>query len=684
MRRLIVCCDGTWESELFTDDARRLTNIARIYAAIEMRDSRKHPAIEQLKLYVEGVGTGEELLVGMIKGASGSGVLKKVREAYFWICSNYELEDEVSFLLHAVLTCETDACCLNQVHLFGFSRGAYIVRLVASLISRLGFLQPKSTLDLFPRIFALLCDRRDVTSPTGARRNADLERLVNKTREGKSKQVGASEGGYLVRTLGLFETVPPYRLVSRQSSTSVDPGNPFSMSDHILEPEIRQTYQALALGEDRPSFTPIIFEHQSRAINGGTISDASKLSQVWFPGSHKDVGGGYEQHDLASLSLAWLVSNVKDDLSLDLEYLKSVLKHSSAPWGSLRPHHGGGRFLHHVPRPIDVDPGNNRTFQWLHSSVLRQQPRSLPHTISSLLRRDPSRLCAKMVWWIVGAASIVFAIVLAIFRDTIVEKVRPQREAIIDFPFSWIFPLLLIVFVSATPFTGRTLVLMIVGLIWDLQAGLAIATVGVLLGEALCFFVFKSLFAEKAAKIERRNAFYASVAKSQRNSGVIFISIVRYSFLPGRFVAATQSISGMPFWKFMAGVVLSMPKQLSAVWLGALIAGDPDPTKKDHHSTITIVILAVTMVAGVIALYEVYWRSRRYYQLGRSVHGGARGEPEESVHESSDCDDRQTRSAQFDDTEAIGEEEKARMLNQDSAFAPTARQQRQAANDPGV
>jgi uncharacterized membrane protein YdjX (TVP38/TMEM64 family) len=41
---------------------------------------------------------------------------------------------------------------------------------------------------------------------------------------------------------------------------------------------------------------------------------------------------------------------------------------------------------------------------------------------------------------------------------------------------------------------------MIVGLIWDLQAGLAIATVGVLLGEALCFFVFKSLFAEKAAK----------------------------------------------------------------------------------------------------------------------------------------------------------------------------------------
>lgn len=90
------------------------------------------------------------------------------------------------------------------------------------------------------------------------------------------------------------------------------------------------------------------------------------------------------------------------------------------------------------------------------------------------------------------------------------------------------------------------------------------------------------------------------------------------------------------------------------------------------------------MVAGVIALYEVYWRSRRYYQLGRSVHEGARGEPEESVHESSDCDDGQSRSAQFDDTDAISEEEKGRMLNQDSAFAPAARQQRQAANGPGV
>lgn len=31
------------------------------------------------------------------------------------------------------------------------------------------------------------------------------------------------------------------------------------------------------------------------------------LNQVWFPGTHLDLGGGNENHDLGDVSLVWMV-----------------------------------------------------------------------------------------------------------------------------------------------------------------------------------------------------------------------------------------------------------------------------------------------------------------------------------------------------------------------------------------
>jgi len=66
MRRLIVCADGTWQSALFQDDPEKLTNISRIFTAINRQDTRQTPPIEQVKLYLPGVGTGEELMIGAV------------------------------------------------------------------------------------------------------------------------------------------------------------------------------------------------------------------------------------------------------------------------------------------------------------------------------------------------------------------------------------------------------------------------------------------------------------------------------------------------------------------------------------------------------------------------------------------------------------------------------------------
>lgn len=50
----------------FQSDSRRSTNIARLYNAIDRVDSRTSVRIEQIKLYIDGVGTGEEVVRGLV------------------------------------------------------------------------------------------------------------------------------------------------------------------------------------------------------------------------------------------------------------------------------------------------------------------------------------------------------------------------------------------------------------------------------------------------------------------------------------------------------------------------------------------------------------------------------------------------------------------------------------------
>lgn len=37
----------------------------------------------------------------------------------------------------------------------------------------------------------------------------------------------------------------------------------------------------------------------------------TRLRQVWFPGVHSNIGGGYSDQELANLTLAWMMSQVR-------------------------------------------------------------------------------------------------------------------------------------------------------------------------------------------------------------------------------------------------------------------------------------------------------------------------------------------------------------------------------------
>ncbi len=119
-RNIVVCCDGT-DNEVATDS----TNVLRLFRMLE-RDQR------QVAYYDGGVGTlidpaaisvVRKYLSRRLDAAIGLRVRENVIAAYRFLALNYQPGD--------------------QIYLFGFSRGAYTVRVVAGMIHFLGLLRPE-------------------------------------------------------------------------------------------------------------------------------------------------------------------------------------------------------------------------------------------------------------------------------------------------------------------------------------------------------------------------------------------------------------------------------------------------------------------------------------------------------------------------------------------------------------
>ena len=90
MKRLVVCCDGTWNNaDLQTND----TNVARLARSIH--GSQQTGGIIQIVLYLRGVGTTGLKVETWIAGAIGLGIDDNIRSAYQFIAQNYVPGDEI-------------------------------------------------------------------------------------------------------------------------------------------------------------------------------------------------------------------------------------------------------------------------------------------------------------------------------------------------------------------------------------------------------------------------------------------------------------------------------------------------------------------------------------------------------------------------------------------------------------
>lgn len=322
MKRLVVCCDGTWN----TPEMESPTNVVRLARAVRPRDANR---VVQIVYYDEGVGTHGPIdkLVG---GAMGAGLDFNVRQAYRFLASNYEEHDEI--------------------YLFGFSRGAYTVRSLAGMIGFSGLLRRHQMTSVHDA-YELYRDEKD---PTGA--GAAKFRECQRTSVPRVTLLGCWD---TVGAMGIPDKLPGIGLDERFNKR-------YRWVDAKLGPHVDHALHALSIDERRKEFRPTPM---------ASVTAGQTLMQVWFPGDHGSVGGG-ERHKepLARAALEWMVESIANlglGLAVDTRF-EDMLACDHTAYSSVSRSPIYGR------EPRDLGPAPE-----FHASALRRFV-DLPHYADAL------------------------------------------------------------------------------------------------------------------------------------------------------------------------------------------------------------------------------------------------------------------------------------------------------------
>lgn len=290
MRRLIVCCDGTWNRADW--DGGTATNVVRIARAILPTmpgATPSAPPISQIVHYHPGVGTGNRV-DRLLGGGLGLGLSHNVRDAYAFLVNNHEPGDEI--------------------FLIGFSRGAYTARALGGLIGTIGLLR-KSQMGGFQDAWAfhrLAPDERKL-----------YREAFNRTFPGRREAV-------TIRAIAVWDTVGALGIPANRFTRGLQPcKSTYRFHDTALGDHVEHAFQALALDERRGPFKPTVWQRSPSA------PARQVLRQMWFAGVHSDVGGGYRDHGTSDVSLLWIAGELAERglLALDEAVLREQLDRSA-------------------------------------------------------------------------------------------------------------------------------------------------------------------------------------------------------------------------------------------------------------------------------------------------------------------------------------------------------------------
>jgi uncharacterized protein (DUF2235 family) len=240
MKNLALFIDGTNNDGVRDLPKSEATNVYKLYKMCQ----------EPNPFYFQGVGSGR---MGALGGSTGFGTKRRLKLAYEYLVLNYQPGD--------------------NIYLFGFSRGAFAVRLLAGFLGYVGTLFGKPPFnDYLPHVYQIY------ESSVALDVVDSFKRYVASLGEEIPKPIP-------IHFIGVWDTVERYFPVRDLPEIKKLPSH------------VTHARHALAIHERRNEMAPTLWTGWG---NNQTVR------QMWFPGAHADVGGGYSDDKLAAAPLEWM------------------------------------------------------------------------------------------------------------------------------------------------------------------------------------------------------------------------------------------------------------------------------------------------------------------------------------------------------------------------------------------
>ena len=297
MKIIVFCCDGTGN-----EISENISNVLKLYRCLRKTDkTTPHQAV----FYDPGVGTLAQpdtwhrfkanfnLVLGL---ATGYGLDDNVLSAYSFLVHNYQEGD--------------------RIFLFGFSRGAHTVRVLAGLIHKVGVISPEqdnlagSGLIAYkqyssdnPKAGYGLVKQPEIGDEDGPMPESQFDLAAQFARITSTRWP-------IVHFMGVWDTVASV-IVPRRDRFWIG----FSLEElafTIANPSVRTFRQAAAIDEQRCMFRLKNWDQPQtfRPVRFNEVNATAQDSQqVWFAGVHSDVGGGYPEIEsaISKYPLLWML-----------------------------------------------------------------------------------------------------------------------------------------------------------------------------------------------------------------------------------------------------------------------------------------------------------------------------------------------------------------------------------------
>lgn len=334
VKNIVLLSDGTGNS------AGKVwrTNVWRVFEGLDLSDPL------QVACYDDGVGTSAFKPLAVLGGAFGWGLRRNVLTLYEFLCRNYQPGD--------------------RIYGFGFSRGAYTMRVVTGLTLSQGIVKGDTDEELHRNARLAYSAYREKF-----RSRWRVEALARGIHRGFRRLFGGSSvpeiavkpADVQITFLGLWDTVAAYGTPIDELTRGISKWIwPLELPDRTFEKgRILRACHALSLDDERTTFHPVLWNEDGVPEN--------QLTQVWFAGVHSNVGGGYPDDSLAQIPLYWIMQEAraknqlrfKEGVSFDPDVLKRA-ETSRDKDGRLYDSRGGlGGYYRYGPRKL-VDLCNMR------------------------------------------------------------------------------------------------------------------------------------------------------------------------------------------------------------------------------------------------------------------------------------------------------------------------------------